>query len=255
MSKIVIPTRSVLVGISIQKMLREIKMKNMRNEFKQKLTDKRQEAFEDYEVPDPIRIEKVIKFIRRYFSEVKGLNVLDCGISKGGVGDRLSKEGSRCFGVDINPRELKGVKITQADLNKGIPEFGVEFDVIFAGEIIEHLFDDSKFIRECYRFLKPSGILIMTVPNLVSFLNRVLMLFGGMPLVAYAAAPFHYHVYNRNKLKNLIREEGFEILKATSSYLPLYLFDKIPGIWKVFGFLGDIFPSIGNQLIIFARKK
>jgi len=233
----------------------EIKMKNMRNKFEQKLIDKRQEAFEDYEVPDPIRIEKVIKFIRGYFNEVRGLNILDCGVSKGGVNDRLSKEGVHCFGIDINPRELKGVKITQADLNKGIPKFGVRFDVVFAGEIIEHLFDDSKFIRECYRFLKPDGILIVTVPNLVSFPNRALMLFGAMPLTAYAAAPFHYHVYNRNSLKNLIRKEGFEILKATSSYLSLDLFAKIPGIWKVFGFLGDLFPSLGNQLIIFARKK
>lgn len=227
----------------------------MKNEFKQKLTDKRQGVFESYEVPDPIRIEKVLKFIRRYFSEVRGLNILDCGISRGGVSDKLSKEGAYCFGVDINPRELKGVKTIQADLNKGIPEFGVKFDVIFAGEIIEHLFDDSKFTRDCYELLKPGGILIVTVPNLVSLLNRLLMLFGIMPLTAYTAAPFHYHVYNRSKLKNLIRKEGFEILKATSSYLPVNLFTKIPGIGKIFGFLGDLFPSLGNQLIIFARKK
>lgn len=226
----------------------------MQNELKN-LVDKRQEIFEDYEVPDPIRIEKVIKFIRKYFGKVKGLNILDCGISRGGVSDKLSKEFANCFGIDINPREIKGVKIIQADLNRGIPEFEIKFDVIFAGEIIEHLFDDIKFIRDCYSFLKPGGILIVTVPNLVSFLNRFLMFFGAMPLTAYAAAPFHYHVYNRNKLKNLIKEEGFEILKATSSYLPLNIFAKIPGIGKVFGFLGDLFPSMGNQLIVFARKK
>lgn len=221
----------------------------------QKINDQRQESFEDYAVPDPIRIDKVINFIRKFFSSVKGLNVLDCGISKGGVSDRLSKEGAHCHGVDVNSRELKEVKTIQADLNMGIPDFGLKFDVIFAGEIIEHLYDDSKFIRECYSKLKPDGILIVTVPNLVSFFNRMLMLFGAMPLTAYAAASFHYHVYNRSKLKELIRKEGFEILKATSSYLPLNPLSKIPGIGKIFGFLGDIFPSLGNQLIAFARKK
>jgi len=226
-------------------------MKEIENES-ERLIDKKQEVFETYEVPDPIRIEKVIKFIHKYFSEIKGLDILECGISKGGVCDRLNREGSHCFGVDINPRELKGVKIIQADLNKGIPDFGVKFDVIFAGEVIEHLFDDSKFIHECYRFLKPGGILIVTVPNLVSFLNRILMIFGKLSLVAYAAASFHYHVYNINKLKNLIREQGFEIVKATSSYL---LFTKIHWLGKILGFLGDLFPSLGNQLIVFARKK
>ncbi len=217
--------------------------------------DVKQEIFEDYEVPDPVRVEKVIKFIRKYFKEVKGLNILDCGISRGGVSDKLSKEGANCFGVDVNPREIKGVKIVQADLNKGIPEFGIQFEVIFAGEIIEHLFDDSKFIRECSAVLKPEGILIVTVPNLVSFLNRFLMFFGSMPLTAFAAASFHYHLYNRSKLKNLIKEEGFKILQATSSYWPLNIFTKIPIIGRIFGFLGTLIPTLGNQLIVFATKK
>ncbi len=112
-----------------------------------------------------------------------------------------------------------------------------------------------KFILNCYEVLKPSGILIITVPNLVSFFNRFLMFFGSIPLTAYAAAEFHYHVYNRNKLKNLINEQGFEILRATSSYLPLNVFTKIPGFGKIFGLLGDLFPTLGNQLIVFARKK
>jgi 2-polyprenyl-3-methyl-5-hydroxy-6-metoxy-1,4-benzoquinol methylase len=219
------------------------------------LGDEQQEIFEDYEVPDPVRVGKVIKFIRKYFKEVRGLNILDCGISKGGVADILSREGANCFGIDINPREIEGVKIVQADLNKGIPEFGIKFDVIFAGEIIEHLFDDSKFIRECHTILKPGGILIITVPNLTSFFNRFLMFFGSMPLTAYVAAPFHYHVYNRRRLKNLIKDEGFEIIKAISSYWPLNIFTKIPVVGRIFGFLGTVVPTFGNQLIVFARKK
>lgn len=217
--------------------------------------DIRQQIFKTYETPDPVRIKKVIKFIRKYFGEVRELNILDCGISKGGVADILSKEGANCFGVDVNPRKIAGVKIIQADLNEGIPELGVKFDIIFAGEIIEHLFDDSRFIRECHKILKPDGILIVTVPNLVSLVNRLMVIFGAMPMVAYATERFHYHVYNRRVLKNLIKQEGFKILKATSSYLLFNFLSKIPGIGKVFGFLGDLFPSLGNQLIVFARKE
>ncbi len=219
------------------------------------MNDKQQEIFEDYEVPDPVRIEKVIKFIKKYFSEAKGLNILDCGISRGGVSDKLSKEGVNCFGIDINPRELEGIKIIQADLNKGIPEFGIKFDVIFAGEVIEHLYDDRKFMRECRSLLNNGGLLIITVPNLVSFFNRFLMFFGVMPLTAFAAAEFHYHVYTRRKLKKMLKEEKFEVIKATSSYWPVNIFTKIPIFGKLFGFLGTVFPTFGNQLIIFARKK
>lgn len=214
--------------------------------------DEKQKIFETYETPDPVRIKKVIKFIRGHFKEIKGLNILDCGISKGGVTDVLSKESANCFGVDINPREINGVKIVKADLNDGIPGFGIKFDVIFAGEIIEHLYDDVKFIRECKKSLRQDGILVITVPNLVSLTNRLLMLFGTMPLEAHAADPFHYHVYNKKKLQNSIKEEGFQILKSTSSYLLLNT--KINFIGAILGFLGDIFPSLGIQLMIFAKK-
>lgn len=220
----------------------------------QNKSDKRQDIFETYEVPDPIRIAKVIKFIRKYFGNIKGLNVLDCGISKGTVAEILSKRGANCFGIDVNPREIIGVKIIQADLNNGIPDLGTKFDIIFAGEIIEHLFDDSRFVRECHDILKPDGILIVTVPNLVSFINRFMAFFGMMPMTAYATDTFHYHVYNQRKLQSLIKREEFKILKATSSYLPFNFFAKIPGIGKFFALLGDIFPTLGNQLIVFAKK-
>jgi hypothetical protein len=52
----------------------------------------------------------------------------------------------------------------------------------------------------------------------------------------------------------LIKDEGFEILKVTSSYILLDVSSKIPWIGKFFTILGDIFPTMGNQLIAFARK-
>jgi 2-polyprenyl-3-methyl-5-hydroxy-6-metoxy-1,4-benzoquinol methylase len=217
------------------------------------MIDKKQKCFENYEVTDPVRIGKALKFIQKYFKEIKGLNILECGITKDGVCDGLIKNGANCFGIDINPRKLEGVKIIQADLNKGIPEFGIQFDVIFAGEVMEHLYDDRKFIRELRNILKPGGILIITVPNLVSWQNRFLMFLGSMPSVAYTAAEFHYHVYTRSKLKNLLTEERLEVLKTTSSYL--FNAPKISLIEKFYAILGDIFQTLGTQLIIFAKKK
>jgi len=223
--------------------------------------DTRQQIFENYEVPDPARINKAVRFIENYFKKIEGLNVLDCGFSKGGVADILSKRGANCFGIDINPREFDGIKTIQADLNNGIPDIGVEFDIIFAGEIIEHIFDESRFVRECRRVLKPEGILIMTTPNLVNLYNRFFMFFGAMPSNAHAADPFHYHVYNRETFQNLIKKEGFTILKSTSSYLPIdfsFVFGRNNlniKIGRIFEFLGDIIPTLGTQLMIFAKMK
>lgn len=215
-----------------------------------KFTEKRQQRFENFEVPDPVRIKKAIRFIRRYFLGIKDLNILECGIAKGGVADRLRTEGANCFGVDINPREIEGVEIIQADLNEGLPEFKVKFDVIFAGEVMEHLFDDEKFVSDCRQVLKTGGLLVITVPNLVFSVNRLRILFGRTPLFAYA--PYHYHIYNKRVLENLIKQGGFEVLKTISSHI---LFStRRNKFGRIFEILGDIFPSFGAHLIIFAKK-
>jgi SAM-dependent methyltransferase len=213
-------------------------------------TDETQKLFENFEVPDPVRIRKVWGFVHTYFKHLNALCVLECGVCKGGLAELLSKEGVECYGVDINPRNIPGVKIYQADLNVGFPKFDREFDIIFAGEILEHMFDDAKFIRSCHKLLKPNGLLVMTVPNLVFIVNRLYMFFGKMPLFAYA--PFHYHFYTKDALWHLVEREGFNILKCSSSHI-LFSTRRNKLGW-IFEILGDILPSYGAHLIVYANK-
>lgn len=211
--------------------------------------DTNQSVFDDFEVPDPIRIDKVVNLIKKDFPNVEGLNILECGLARGGVADRLRKEGAKCYGVDINPRQLDGVKIFRADLNSGLPQFDIQFDVIFAGEVIEHLFDDVKFIKECRKVLKQEGILILTTPNLVFGVNRLRMMVGKMPLFAFA--PYHYRIYNAGILRSSLEQGGFRVLEIISSHI---LFStRRHRVGKIFEILGDFFPTLGAHLIIKAR--
>jgi SAM-dependent methyltransferase len=213
--------------------------------------DTRQDVFEDFEVPDPIRIDKAIRFIRGRFPSVKGLNILECGMARGGVADRLSKEGAHCQGIDINPRHIEGVQVLQRDLNDGYPALDRKFDVIFAGEVMEHLYDDTKFIKESKELLAPGGILVLTVPHLFFSVNRIRMFFGLLPLFAYA--PYHYHFYSIPILRELLESNGMKVSGLTSSHV-LFSQRRNP-IGKVFEVLGDIMPSMGAHLIACAEKK
>ncbi len=214
--------------------------------------DNQQKVFENFEVPDPIRIKKAVDFIHSRFLDLNGKNILECGMAKGGVVDYLENSGANLFGVDINPRSSVGrVKIFRADLNDGFPDFGVKFDVIFAGEVMEHLFDDAKFVREAKKILNPGGYLIITVPNLVFSFNRIKMFFGKTPTFAYA--PYHYHIYTKKTLEELIKSENFEISKFVSSHI---LFStRRNKIGRIFEILGNFLPSLGAHLMVFARKK
>jgi 2-polyprenyl-3-methyl-5-hydroxy-6-metoxy-1,4-benzoquinol methylase len=212
--------------------------------------DNRQDVFETFEVPDPIRIKKAVSLARKFKGSFSGLKVLECGLAKGGFLDSIRGEGAECFGIDINPRNFTAVTFKQADLNLGFPDFGTKFDLIFAGEVMEHLFDDKKFLKSVNDNLNPEGLIIITVPNMFFSLNRIKMFFGQMPKFAYE--DYHYHMYSKKTLSTLLKDANFTLLKVTSSHILFSTRRSFVG--RFFEILGDILPSLGAHLIIVGRK-
>lgn len=210
-----------------------------------------QGSFRGYAVPDAIRIRKVEGFLATRFNRrYEGLRVLELGVTPGGLADRLKTQGARCYGVDIHPREIDGVVTTTHDLNNGLPEFDAPFDVVFAGEVIEHVFDDAALVRACREVLKPGGLLISTTPNLAFLVNRFRLLAGMMPLFSWA--PYHYHIYTARTLRSLLQENGFRVVRTRASHI---LFStRRYNVGRVFEVLADVFPTLGAQIIMFGTK-
>lgn len=77
-----------------------------------------------------------------------------------------------------------GMKLIECDFNKGIPCPDAFFDVVHAGQIIEHLNDTDKFVEELYRIIKPGGYCILSTPNLASWHNILWLAMGKQPHVA-----------------------------------------------------------------------
>lgn len=67
--------------------------------------------------------------------------------------------------VDITP---SSPDVISCDLKRGIPYSGSTFDVVYHSHLLEHLSKQEapKFIKECYRVLKPHGIIRVVVPDL-----------------------------------------------------------------------------------------
>ena len=80
----------------------------------------------------------------------------------------IVEEAKFCLGVDIASEGVeflnkKGYKVTCADATQF--DLGETFDVIFAGELIEHLSDFKGFLNSVKKHLSPDGILILSTPN------------------------------------------------------------------------------------------
>ena len=168
-----------------------------------------------------------------------------------------------------NAQLLTGFPIHDIDV-EGILYFkDKEFDLIYSGEVIEHIFNPDNMIREIHRLLKINGRVILTTPNMNSWLSRILFLFGLYPLTyecstvssLYGFGPLksikkqswpigHVRLFNKNSLQDLLSANGFSNIKFYGSlfyYLPKYL----KPVDRFFSF----FPSLSSVLIVTAQKK
>lgn len=59
------------------------------------------------------------------------------------------------------------------------PDLGA--DLIFAGEVLEHMVYPDAFLDAAARALRPGGLLVLSTPNLASWHNRLLLLAGYSP--------------------------------------------------------------------------
>jgi SAM-dependent methyltransferase len=223
----------------------------------QSMTDARQEAFAEFEVPDPGRIRKVHKWLRdQGFLDTgrRPVAVMEIGYAKGGLLDHLDDDDDYTkIAVDIHERQAPpGATFVQHDCNQDFSfADDASLDVVFAGEIIEHIFDDHRFLRQIHRVLRPGGVVALTTPNLFFLVNRLVMPFGRMPFFAYA--PFHYHLYSRPTLVGLVGDCGFEVRRVTSTHV-LVSSRRHRAAGAICERLGDLLPSLGAHLILFATK-
>jgi SAM-dependent methyltransferase len=191
------------------------------------------------------------------------LTILDVGCGDGAVSRLFLEAGSEVFGVDIVPEfaekaSKKGIQVKVADVTKdGLPFPEMEMDVVYAGALIEHLYDPEFFLRECYRVLKEDGLLVLSTPNIASLTSRLRMLFGRGPKFYASALSWefggHIRIFTSKTLKQLLKKNGLPVEEMTSnlvSFIPTRL-TKRP--WSVA--LGQLMPDLGEVLIVRARKR
>jgi SAM-dependent methyltransferase len=76
-----------------------------------------------------------------------------------------------------------------------------DVDVVVNFQVIEHLWDQGQFVAECRRVLRPSGVLLMSTPNRITF----------SPGRDTPINPFHTRELNADELTELLTNAGFSV--------------------------------------------
>jgi len=159
------------------------------------------------------RREAIINLIRKLDRNSK---ILDVGCSGGALIKQLNEEGfKQVYGVDISKKAInlcgkKGLnKVFMRDATKtGFKKN--EFDIIIASDVLEHIKRGKSALNEWKRILGKGGRLLIFVPAF-SFLWS-----------EHDEINLHYKRYSKKQLIKLLKENGFEIKRA--SYWNFILF-------------------------------
>lgn len=122
-----------------------------------------------------VAYKRRVRYVLSYLDLSPGLSVLDCGTGMGFYLKVISAlyPSCRLYGVDREEGVLsyarghlaeRGALLTQGDIHH-LGFASESFDRVVMSEILEHLADDERALREVWRVMKPGAILALTVPH------------------------------------------------------------------------------------------
>ncbi len=111
-------------------------------------------------------------------------NILDLGCGDGSFGAWLQTSGAcQVTGVTIQGTEAQIARerlhqIVEADLDRWEPPDIPTYDGIVASHVLEHLADPTRLLRSLRRTLRPGGWLVVGLPNILFWRQRLHFLLG-----------------------------------------------------------------------------
>lgn len=134
------------------------------------------------------------------------------------------------IGIDKDKNALRSASINLKDKNLKLKHGDIynlnfannSFDIVLASEILEHLIDDFKGLKEIHRVLRPGGLLLTSVPHanypifwdpINWFLEKIFKthIKNGFWAGIWSQ---HERLYFKDQLTRLVRKAGFKDIES-----------------------------------------
>jgi 2-polyprenyl-3-methyl-5-hydroxy-6-metoxy-1,4-benzoquinol methylase len=145
-----------------------------------------------------------------------GERVLDVGCGEGPFAAALLDAGARVVGIDVAAEPLRRAGALRPELDlRVVPAAGpwdledASFDVVWAGETIEHVQDTAAWLSEVRRVLRPGGRLLLSTPAHGPLTLLRLALSRRAFAERFDPRSDHLRFYSRGSLGELLEQFGF----------------------------------------------
>ena len=99
------------------------------------------------------------------------------------------------------------------------------FDIVCMFQVFDHLPNPNELLEECYKLLKPGGVVLILNHDVGSFSAK--MLGANSPIIDIE----HTYLYSKNTIRKIVSKHGFDVLEVGSvvnTYSFSYLIHLIP---------------------------
>jgi len=168
--------------------------------------------------------------LEKVLARGSGLAVLDLGFGAGLLARRIRPACRYLAGVELDPEAAQeGARFFDqpvvGDLLDGISgPFRERFDVIVAGDVLEHLPRPEDLLSALRPLLKTDGVLLLSLPNIANATVRFGLLFGRF---AYARRGIldrtHLRFFTQATGRALLEGNGYRVVSVDATAMPLEL--------------------------------
>lgn len=161
-----------------------------------------------------------------------GDRLLDVGCGRGDLVRAFRSLGLDARGLDREKSQAHAdIQVKYANIESKRVLFEDEiFDIVFSKSLIEHLFDPTNFMKECFRILKPGGRIILMTPDWIS---QAKIFFDDYT---------HRQPYTVTAVRDILKIFGFQAVSSETFY-------QLPILWrysalKIVSYILQLFPLV-----------